>query len=739
MEPSDKTEAKETDANRPMTRSGRGYGPQPPLIREARFAPEGLTGMQRTLSEVSLTRSVAPTSSARSSIQATFGSSAKDATTDFEMTKTTWIDNENSIMSSTIVPKATAATKSVEYDEKFASMQAQTSEMAKAMATLCSKMSETTTNKEKETENKPPSKGAFSRPWTDYRASERYRSTETVASGASQQWTRLTKPGERLKLKLNRREADERTMGSDEDPYDPNPYAREYQKREPQPEIRFATRSETRGKPFDDLKYTGYSDKKHPMRFLDEFEEIADHEGMSTKDRFYFFKRCLVGKARDWYENQEFRKFDEAAMKFAFKYWGRTEQQQLRDKLRSDIYRPNTGRSMAEHAQKLARDAKYLTLPYNDEEMMEMISLHFPVEIFDDLAIERVSSMEEMIHRLQVLEHKSQNKAQIDKARRRFWKFEEEEKRRTRNPQRETNAEPRTHPPLYDRRDNAKKFQGRFQSKNRYESPERHEIAEELSVPKYQTRKRPDTRYMGNERNTRERSRSLIRRTSAQRREVETRNYERPTDRTDQVPRERTTGRTQSGNAPNREYEPQNRERSTSRARQITKSDITQRREPSKARSESKEVVQSLRTDEMINELRNTQYENAETINARYKVPMTRIVVIAQTSDTKTASAPIEALLDTGAIVSAIKPETIESLQHEMPDAKVRQIKINKTHVRGAFAQKGVIADKIIQLVFSIKEKEKTPRTYSHEFYQVEGLYVPIILGADFLEKHEIT
>lgn len=71
-----------------------------------------------------------------------------------------------------------------------------------------------------------------------------------------------------------------------------------------------------------------------------------------------------------------------------------------------------------------------------------------------------------------------------------------------------------------------------------------------------------------------------------------------------------------------------------------------------------------------------------------------------------------------------------------MPDAKVRQIKINRTHVRGAFTQKGVIADKMIQLSFRLKEEDA--RTYSHEFYQVQGLYVPIILGADFLGKHGI-
>lgn len=117
---------------------------------------------------------------------------------------------------------------------------------------------------------------------------------------------------------------------------------------------------------------------------------------------------------------------------------------------------------------------------------------------------------------------------------------------------------------------------------------------------------------------------------------------------------------------------------------------------------------------------------------------MTRVVVIAQVNETTKKASPIEALLDTGAMVSAIQPETLEALKQEMPGAKFNSVKINKTHVRGAFEQKGVVPNRLTQLTFEMREASDAPDTYTHEFYEITGLYVPIILGADFLGKNRI-
>lgn len=407
-----KTETKEAEANRQTTRSGKEYGPPQKIIRDARFVLDGNLMMHHTMSEVSLTKTTAAGTSARTSIEATMGSKNKDTWTNPMESKLAWENYETSLLSSTVIPGTKKASAIEKNEAKITDLQKQMSEMAQAISTLCSQVSKST---ESQTRTKTVPAGTFLQKWTEYRKKDWYQSTETLASRESQRTTRHPKLKEQSDDRRHRRENDEKT--SESDMYEPEPDECRYPRRRAEDErsvIRYATRVETRNNPFDDLRYAGRTDKKHPMRFLEEFDEIAEHERMKVRDQFYFFKRCLIGKAREWYDNQEFAELEEARMKFKQKFWSRTEQQELRDKLRNSIYQPNKGRSMAEYAEKMAKDAKHLTPRYNEFEMVEMLSLHFPVEVYEDLAMERVSTMEELTHRLNVLERKSQNKIQID-------------------------------------------------------------------------------------------------------------------------------------------------------------------------------------------------------------------------------------------------------------------------------------------------------------------------------------
>lgn len=103
-----RTEIKEAEDGRSVTRSGRDYGPSSTMIREARFAPTTSAKMQRTISEAGLPRLSSIEAPALSSVGATFGS--KDPSIDPMTTKVAWENYETSLLSSTMIPKEKTAT-----------------------------------------------------------------------------------------------------------------------------------------------------------------------------------------------------------------------------------------------------------------------------------------------------------------------------------------------------------------------------------------------------------------------------------------------------------------------------------------------------------------------------------------------------------------------------------------------------------------------------------------------------
>lgn len=68
---------------------------------------------------------------------------------------------------------------------------------------------------------------------------------------------------------------------------------------------------------------------------------------------------------------------------------------------------------MAEYIEKFARDAKYLTPPILESELVDELSQHFTPEIYDNLLMLRVDTFTELCHRLDVIQHRERNRAHI--------------------------------------------------------------------------------------------------------------------------------------------------------------------------------------------------------------------------------------------------------------------------------------------------------------------------------------
>lgn len=69
----------------------------------------------------------------------------------------------------------------------------------------------------------------------------------------------------------------------------------------------------------------------------DDFIDIAGYEEMGAHNGLYYFKTCMTGRAREWFDFQEFENFEEAMIKFRGKYC-RVDQTKFRDLLYNGLY-----------------------------------------------------------------------------------------------------------------------------------------------------------------------------------------------------------------------------------------------------------------------------------------------------------------------------------------------------------------------------------------------------------------
>lgn len=228
-----------------------------------------------------------------------------------------------------------------------------------------------------------------------------------------------------------------------------------------------------------------------------------------------------------------------------------------------------------------------------------------------------------------------------------------------------------------------------------------------------------------------------------------------PRDRlyTGEVPTNRTTDEY------NRREVATTRSRDVSRARGASGERRTFRREPSATRDqresirptvrdpsrtcETRDAVSSLRTDEMLNDLRECCKKDPETRDRSSDIPVVDVCVIAD----EFGGTAIKALLDTGAMISAINSKVIREIEQisrtELDSNRVKSIfprvKINKTHVRGAFDQKGIQADTMVQLTIEINDRDGLTKRFTYEFFEISTLFLPMILGADFLGRNQLA
>lgn len=110
----------------------------------------------------------------------------------------------------------------------------------------------------------------------------------------------------------------------------------------------FIPRSGRLFNPFYELEYIGGKDSKNPVRFIDDFERIAEYETVPEHDKLYFLGNCMRQKASDWWSLQKFRTYSETEKKFLKHYWGDESQEYFRQEIYLGKYTDNERETMSE-------------------------------------------------------------------------------------------------------------------------------------------------------------------------------------------------------------------------------------------------------------------------------------------------------------------------------------------------------------------------------------------------------
>lgn len=157
--------------------------------------------------------------------------------------------------------------------------------------------------------------------------------------------------------------------------------------------------------PFEELTYKGHDDKSNPMRFVKRFKKLAIYEGVNNEEQLHYFSRCMRGPALTWFELNDFEEIDEAIAEFKEKFWGEEAQARFREKMYTAKFNYNAGSNMAEYAMEAARQASLLEPCMTDSEIIRCLKRHFDKETTKEIRPSIVKTVKDLIVLLEELDN----------------------------------------------------------------------------------------------------------------------------------------------------------------------------------------------------------------------------------------------------------------------------------------------------------------------------------------------
>lgn len=118
----------------------------------------------------------------------------------------------------------------------------------------------------------------------------------------------------------------------------------------------------------------------HPVGFMKKLTNIFEEAGVPAEKKISLAVSCLRGSAQDWgvLKEDSVVEFDKFKKLFLRRYWGIEEERKAFNNIKFGLYEHG---SKADYLFKIVREAKYLSQPLTDQEIISYVTNHFPPDI----------------------------------------------------------------------------------------------------------------------------------------------------------------------------------------------------------------------------------------------------------------------------------------------------------------------------------------------------------------------
>lgn len=139
----------------------------------------------------------------------------------------------------------------------------------------------------------------------------------------------------------------------------------------------------------------------HPVMFLKKLSTMFHEAGVPSEKRVYFSVNCLRGSAQDWADITDFDSFEHFKDLFLKRYWDIEKERETFSKVKFGKFENG---SMADYFLKVVKEAKFLTQPLTNDELIGMVSNHFSVEVRRGIINSGFKNIEEVENHLRKLD-----------------------------------------------------------------------------------------------------------------------------------------------------------------------------------------------------------------------------------------------------------------------------------------------------------------------------------------------
>lgn len=163
-------------------------------------------------------------------------------------------------------------------------------------------------------------------------------------------------------------------------------------------------------KPFENLKFSGKNDTKHPVRFVEDFDFIATQEKLNDYEKQQFFGQSLIKEAAEWFKIHGYgESYENMKQSFLNFFWSKQDQNRFISFLKSGKYNEKSKLSKFVYFYKYINEAKFLDVAPDEDLLIYWLVEHFDVFVRTKLYGSNARTIDEILQILKDLESQDIN------------------------------------------------------------------------------------------------------------------------------------------------------------------------------------------------------------------------------------------------------------------------------------------------------------------------------------------